>query len=86
MNIRDGKDNPVSPTLKAIHDAIEDTGSVKTHPGYVSLVRQDCGESYIVIDRYNEVPESETYGSIDEAYARFRFLVGAYFKVNLPSL
>jgi hypothetical protein len=86
MKIVDNNGTDVPQTLKAIHDAVEDTGSVKTHPAYVSIIRQNDGETYIVVDKYNEVPESETYNSIDEAYMRFRFLVGAYFHVNLPSL
>lgn len=86
MKLIDNNGNEVAPTLKAIYDAVENTGAVKTN--YAHLILRHNGDSYIVTDYYNaESPkckEPDVYNTFDEAYVKFCSFIKEYFQVILP--
>ena len=89
MKLHDKNGKEVASTLKAMHDAVENTGEIKTHTEYTSkgvrLIKNE-DDRYEIKDTWTCPPKSNLFASIDTAYIRFRFLVGAYFKAGLPSL
>jgi hypothetical protein len=77
----------VDKTLKAIASAIDFDGPLQTEDGLLEIKRDNYKETYVVTYKPLSVDkETWTFDNIEEAYIKFRFLFGAYYQENLPSL